>query len=62
MLNVVLHALRRRVTMNLLGASLSGCLILPLQAAAANENPAQLAESKTVKLNPLPLDHGSPPP
>jgi uncharacterized protein len=28
-----------------------------LRAAARNENPAQLAESKTVKLNPLPLNH-----
>ncbi|PYX75670.1 MAG: hypothetical protein DMG78_03565, partial [Acidobacteria bacterium] len=42
---------------NLLWVCLSACLVLPLRAAARNENPAQLAESKTVKLNPLPLDH-----
>ncbi|HKV80689.1 MAG TPA: beta-L-arabinofuranosidase domain-containing protein, partial [Candidatus Sulfotelmatobacter sp.] len=45
--------------MNLLlvGLSVHLLLILPLKAAARNENPAELAESKTVKLNPLPLDH-----
>src|SRR5437660_11247955 len=42
---------------NLLWVCLSACLVLPLRAAARNENPAQLAESKTVKLNPLPLNH-----
>src|SRR5437660_10571423 len=42
---------------NLLWVCLSSCLVLPLRAAARNENPAQLAESKTVKLNPRPIDH-----
>ena len=45
------------MTKKLLRVCLSSCLILPLQAAAGNENPAQLAESKTVKLSPLPLSH-----
>jgi DUF1680 family protein len=57
MLNAVLNVLRRCVTKNLLWACLSSCLVLTSPATAANENPAQLAESKTVKLNPLPLDH-----
>jgi DUF1680 family protein len=57
MLNAVLYVVRSRVTKNLLLVCLSACLIVPLQAAAGNENPAQLAESKTIKLNPLPLDH-----
>jgi uncharacterized protein len=42
---------------NLLWVFLSACLIVPLHAAVGSENPAQLAESKTVKLNPLPLNH-----
>jgi DUF1680 family protein len=45
------------VKKNLLWVCLSACLIVPLHAAAGSENPAQLAESKTVKLSPLPLNH-----
>ena len=57
MLNAVHYAVRSRARRSLLQICLSSCLVLPLQAAAGNENPAQLAESKTVKLNPLPLNH-----
>ena len=57
MLKAVLYVSRSRVTKNLLQACLSACLIVQLHAAAGHENPAQLAESKTVKLNPLPLNH-----
>ncbi|HYM75956.1 MAG TPA: beta-L-arabinofuranosidase domain-containing protein [Candidatus Dormibacteraeota bacterium] len=55
MFNTVLYAVRNHVTKNLLCVCFT-CLILPWPAAG-NENPAQLAESKTVKLNPLPLSH-----
>ena len=57
MLNAVHYAVRSRARRSLLQICLSSCLVLPLPAAAGNENPAQLAESKTVKLNPLPLNH-----
>ena len=33
------------------------CVMLQVQAPAQNENPAQLESSKTIKLNPLPLNH-----
>ena len=33
------------------------CVILQAQASAQNENPAELESSKTIKLNPLPLNH-----
>ena len=32
-------------------------VILPAQSSAQNDNPAQLESSKTIKLNPVPLDH-----
>src|SRR4029077_4586533 len=57
MLKALLYVSRSRVMRNLLWVCLSACLVLPLRAAAGNENPAQLAESKTIKLNPLPLNH-----
>jgi uncharacterized protein len=57
MVIALLYVARNRVMKNLLPVCLSASLVLPLQAAAGNENPAELAESKTVKLNPLPLDH-----
>src|SRR6202011_4322751 len=49
MVNAVLCVSRSRVTKNLLQACLSACLIVPLQAAAGDENTAPLAERQTVK-------------
>ena len=46
-----------RARTNVFLMSLLICLISLLQAAAQSENPAQLAEGKTIKLNLLPLDH-----
>lgn len=53
----LLYVEESRLTKNLLWFCLVICMILPLQALAGAENPAQLAETKTVKLNPLPLNH-----
>ena len=57
MLKALHYVVRSRMAKTLLQVCLSACLIVTLQAAAENENPAQLAESKTVKLSPLPLNH-----
>jgi len=42
---------------SVLFACLLASVILQGQASAQNENPAQLASGKTIKLNPLPLSH-----
>ena len=57
MFKAVLRVVRSCRTKSVLHFCLSVCIILPLHALAANVNPAQSAESKTVKLNPLPLNH-----
>ena len=57
MLSAMLWVARRRGRKNLLCVCLSIAVIMSLPVAAQNKNPAELAESRTVKLNPLPLSH-----
>ena len=57
MLKVMRSFITSRGGKNPLPVYLSLCFILPLAVAAQNENPVRLAESKTVKLSPLPLSH-----
>lgn len=59
MFNAVLRVKGRHLTKNLLRLGLLIYMVLQLSALAGGENPAQLAETKTVKLNPLPLNHVS---
>src|SRR5580765_7241743 len=51
------HVPGSRARTNVLFLGLLICLLPPLQVAAQNGNPAQLAEGKTIKLQPLPLSH-----
>lgn len=51
------HFVGNRLKMSVLFICLGASVIRPAQASAQNKNPAELESSKTIKLNPLPLNH-----